>query len=593
MITFGLVGAGRFGSRVRNVLDDEKNIELKWVSNSETDLESLTNVNWVYICSPIESHFENTIEFMAKGSNVILEKPPTLSESSIKFLLQEANKYKVKIYFSMVYLFDSQVSKIKSPSNFIWHKSIDSYNDDSALTALLFHHLYIFLNNNPVHVNKIKLQNINFISPEEFSFEFCEQKKTIAKFEYSRKSELVVNHEINNKKITPGKPDTISKMLANFLGKASAETNHLIAINAMNLIEKVRAEVFPKKIVIGAGIFGCSSAIALSKKGYAVDLYERNDEIMQEASSINQYRIHRGYHYPRSDETVEQCTRSYKRFEKCFNRALVKSSSHKESYYAIASEDSKVSSEEYINFLNSHKLKHTEADIGLANVDLTLAVEERLYDPIALKEIILSRINSLGINMKLGQVATKDDLNLYSGGAIATYANQGYWDDSKIDYQFELCEKPIVNLPERYKGVSVVIMDGPFMCIDPYADTDFHVMGNVVHAIHKTSYGKIPLIPDGYEKLLNKGCINPPKQYTNIHNFLESAQKFFPEIDKAEHIGSMYTIRTVELNRDHDDARLSNIEKLESNFLKVFSGKVCTSEEISRNVAEIISNTMP
>jgi len=56
MITFGLVGAGRFGSRVQNVLEDESFIELKWVSNSETDTESLTDVDWAYICSPVELH---------------------------------------------------------------------------------------------------------------------------------------------------------------------------------------------------------------------------------------------------------------------------------------------------------------------------------------------------------------------------------------------------------------------------------------------------------------------------------------------------------------------------------------------------------
>jgi hypothetical protein len=589
MITFGLVGAGRFGSRVRNVLEDESFIDLKWVSNSETDTESLTDVDWVYICSPVECHFENAIEFMTKGSSVILEKPPTLRVSSIKYLLQKASEYGVEIYFSMTYLFDSQVSKIKKPSSFIWHKSIEHPTEDSALTALLFHHLYIFLDGNSNEINKLKIQNKNFRSPEEFSFEFWGEEKKLAGFEYLRKPKISLNHEINDIKIKSGKPYTLSKMLRYVTGKDSTESNHLLALNAMYLLEKVRREIFPKKAVIGAGIFGCSSAIALSKKGYMVDLFERNNEIMQEASSINQYRIHRGYHYPRSDETVEQCAKSHKSFEKCFYTALVKRTSHKKSYYAIASADSKVSPNEYIKFLKSHNLKHTRDDIGLTNVDLTVAVEERLYDPHVLKKLISNRLDSLGVNLKLGEFATRDDLALYSGGAIATYASQGDWDDSVIDYQFELCEKPIVLLPPRYKGLSVVIMDGPFMCVDPYADSDFHVMGNVVHAIHETSFGQTPLVPSGYEKLLNKGCISPPKEFTNFDLFVESATAFFPEINNAKHIGSMYTIRTVESNRDHDDARLSNIKKLESNFLKVFSGKVCTSHEISNNVTQIIS----
>ena len=59
--------------------------------------------------------------------------------------------------------------------------------------------------------------------------------------------------------------------------------------------------------------------IALGSKGYNVDLIERNPQIMQEASAINQYRVHRGYHYPRSDQTVSQCAQSYPTFEKKFS----------------------------------------------------------------------------------------------------------------------------------------------------------------------------------------------------------------------------------------------------------------------------------
>lgn len=589
MITFGLVGTGRFGSRVRNVLEDESYIDLKWACNSETDFKSLKDVHWVYVCSPVECHFENAIEFMARGSNVIIEKPPTLSIRSIKYLLKKASEYGVEIYFSMVYLFDSQVSNIKSPSSFVWHKSIEHPSDDSALTALLFHHLYIYLNNNEGEIDNLKLRSINFRCPEEFSFELWRGEKKLSSFEYLRKLKLSTNHEINDIKIEAGKPNTLSKMLKYVTGKESTEANKKLALNAMYLLDKVRREVFPKKAVVGAGIFGCSSAIALSKKGYMVDLFERHDDIMQEASSINQYRIHRGYHYPRSDETAEQCAKSYKRFERSFNRALVDRNCHKKSYYAIASDDSKVSPDEYLKFLDSHNLQYTFNDIGLKNVDLTISVEERLYDPYVLKKLIYNRMNSLGVNLKLGEVATKDDLSLYSGGAIATYANRGDWDDSKIDYQFELCEKPIALLPPIYKGLSVVIMDGPFMCIDPYSDSDFHVMGNVVHAIHETSYGQTPIIPDKYEKLLNKGCIRPPKGCTNFDLFIESASNFFPEIYKAKHIGSMYTIRAVEPKRDHDDARLSSIQKLESNFINVFSGKVCTSDEISKEVSRMIS----
>ena len=63
-----------------------------------------------------------------------------------------------------------------------------------------------------------------------------------------------------------------------------------------------------------------------------------------------------------------------------------------------------------------------------------------------------------------------------------------------------------------------------------------------------------PVIPIGYESLLNRGVIRNPS-ITKINKFIKSAGKFFPDIHQAKHIGSMYTIRAVLPGRDKDDAR--------------------------------------
>ena len=45
--------------------------------------------------------------------------------------------------------------------------------------------------------------------------------------------------------------------------------------------------------VIGGGIFGVTTAIRLAEN-HSVDLFEKNSDILQSASGINQYRLHRG-----------------------------------------------------------------------------------------------------------------------------------------------------------------------------------------------------------------------------------------------------------------------------------------------------------
>jgi hypothetical protein len=167
-----------------------------------------------------------------------------------------------------------------------------------------------------------------------------------------------------------------------------------------------------------------------------------------------------------------------------------------------------------------------------------------------------------------------------------TYSNLNQISDDCKDYQFEVCEKPVVKLPSKYKGKGIVVMDGPFTCIDPYSDTDYHVIGNVVHAIHSTNVGKYPQISDELSELINKGVIkNPP--ITKFKLFKDSLKHFFG-IDEVEHIGSMYTIRTVLPYREFDDARPSIVQKESDSKYLLFSGKISTSIDTANELNQYI-----
>ena len=46
--------------------------------------------------------------------------------------------------------------------------------------------------------------------------------------------------------------------------------------------------------------------LILSKKGHDVNVFEKEAKILQGASKKNQFRFHLGYHYPRSQNTVNE-----------------------------------------------------------------------------------------------------------------------------------------------------------------------------------------------------------------------------------------------------------------------------------------------
>ena len=64
-----------------------------------------------------------------------------------------------------------------------------------------------------------------------------------------------------------------------------------------------------KIAVVGAGIFGCTISTKVSNF-CNVDLYDMSSDIMSSASRTNQLRLHRGYHYPRSPDTVSDLLNS-------------------------------------------------------------------------------------------------------------------------------------------------------------------------------------------------------------------------------------------------------------------------------------------
>ena len=78
--------------------------------------------------------------------------------------------------------------------------------------------------------------------------------------------------------------------------------------------------------IIGGGFYGCYVAKKITEnfKNINVELYEKNSNLLTEAGKNNQYRLHLGFHYPRSIETIKQTQEGSKIFIKEFNNFISK-----------------------------------------------------------------------------------------------------------------------------------------------------------------------------------------------------------------------------------------------------------------------------
>ena len=99
-----------------------------------------------------------------------------------------------------------------------------------------------------------------------------------------------------------------------------------------------------KIAIIGAGFFGATAALKLSKS-HDVDLFEKKKDILNGASKINQFRFHLGFHYPRSKKTLDEIKASYKLFSNFFSNKVFEKTSN---YYGVSNKGSKISNNLYL-----------------------------------------------------------------------------------------------------------------------------------------------------------------------------------------------------------------------------------------------------
>jgi len=353
-----------------------------------------------------------------------------------------------------------------------------------------------------------------------------------------------------------------------------------------------RMVFYPRVAIVGGGIFGGTIAWVLAKNGFSVDLFEERNDIFRCASGINQFRLHRGYHYPRSKETILACLQGEREFRKVYGNCVI--DDNHDHYYAIAKEDSLLNARQILKVWDEYGLEYENARLDVLdnkNIDKCVKVKESVFDPEILKQAVWGKMRYYNINVTLNKKTAYRDLIKYDLVVVATYAfNNALLEDFpqvQREYQFEIIEKLVLDLPEKYNKKSIVIQDGPFTCIDPFGRTGLTLMGNVVHAIHHSNIEKLPDIPEEFKKLTNNGIIKHSKT-TNLNKFLHAAEKFFPGISReAKHVGSMYTIRTVLPYREYDDARPTLVEQIDRRTISVFSGKIPTCIDAANRVLAI------
>ncbi len=343
----------------------------------------------------------------------------------------------------------------------------------------------------------------------------------------------------------------------------------------------------PKKIAIaGAGIYGATIAIRLAERGHHVELFDPLG-VLRAASAINQFRIHSGYHYPRSPETITETLEARADFTAAYAPAIVRTSRH---YYAIPKEGSQTSPDLFEQVMARHELfcKPTRPPwMNFDFIDRCYEVDEQLYDPDLLRQTIEARLATLKIPFHQ-RVFANQTRNEYDFIVRATYGLGPSLGQFKIA-KYQVAEKILIELPAELRGISLVVIDGPFTAFDPYGASTHSQFGSAKHTNHWTTTDPAEPIPQPYAPLMNAPAF-APFPGTHFEAMRQDAILTVPSTKHAEYRGSRFTMRVVE-NNPAQDRRTLLIHEPAPNELHVFSGKVVSAVKAATQIATRIDRS--
>lgn len=344
-------------------------------------------------------------------------------------------------------------------------------------------------------------------------------------------------------------------------------------------------------IVIGAGIFGVTIALELSKR-YDVTLVDANSDILQNASKVNHSRLHFGFHYPRSEATARQCLESYELFYDYFSDAITAGFGN---YYMIE-KASHVTSRYYEQFCDNLGLKYKAQfpclDMDFSNIETSYLTNEPIFDYDLIKNRLAGDLKKSSVKLILNKrITSKKELKEYD-----VIVNTTYFNINKINAILGLPQPKLrlqtVIIPifkwNREK-IGITIMDGKFCSVMPKGfnrDTFllYHAGESVIYEVESE------IIPDSWyygKKLMDRfrGVYDKTFGQYSINKIRDASMKYFLFLKRCDFVDYWQTVRALPVN--DNDERLSIVtvtEKDSQKIISVLSGKISTCLLTAKNI---------
>lgn len=355
-------------------------------------------------------------------------------------------------------------------------------------------------------------------------------------------------------------------------------------------------------VIIGAGIYGIEASMHSKLKNKKVLVVEKENDIFLGASYTNQARLHNGYHYPRSYETVQEVVDTFESFAEKYKFAI---NSKFKSIYAIAKEGSQVNAEQFEKFCDDFKIPYKRVNPDLYfkpnTVEAAYETVEYVFDSQKTKQFYLRKLKdykniTFKINSFIEKVKKEKEsylLTLNTGKIVKTpyVINTTYaavntinrlFNEEYYEIKYQLCEMILGKW--NVEDLSITVMDGKFFSCMPFGKNDIQTLTTVGHTPHETCYEHLPKFKcqENNEFCSSERIGNcnlcPKKPKTRFDDMMKIYKTFMKDDFKYEYGKSLFTIKPTLISSEVDDGRPTIVKKYREKptYVSCLSGKFST-----------------
>ena len=244
-----------------------------------------------------------------------------------------------------------------------------------------------------------------------------------------------------------------------------------------------------KYVIVGAGWYGCHIACFLVKNKEQIIIIDKANDFFTGSSSKNQNRLHLGFHYPRSIETINECKYGYSKFVARYSQFITRIPNNN---YYISKSLSKISVEEFIKNMGEAGLDYTSLPTGsdillnLKGLENTCFNTREMYIDhrkarAHFKDTLTRYLQQCPDEAFISLNSIKAHLELDESDVII---NCTYNQLNPIEYEkYELYISLIYRI-DSIDTFAVTIMDGPFFSIYPYdIENKLYTVTSVEHGV--------------------------------------------------------------------------------------------------------------